>query len=86
MFSRAGSRREILSEKVYFEAFVLPGEVRVVCGAVFWAGSQGLGGFCVAAGKLPKALLLLCYRRRIGGRIDKLGVGLSDTCKKTLGK
>lgn len=83
MFSKAGSRLEVLNEIIYFEAFVLLGEMRMMCASVFWGGSQGLGSFSTAAYKLPKAFLLLCYRRRIGGRLNKLGFEISDTCKKT---
>lgn len=82
MSSRAGSRQEVLNEIIYFEAFVLPGEMRMMCASVFWGGSQGLGSFSTAAYKLPKAFLLLCYWRRIGGRLNKLGFEISDTCKK----
>lgn len=82
MFSRAGSRLEVLNEIIYFEAFVLLGEMRMMRASVFWGGSQGLGSFSTAACKLPKAFLLLCYWRRIGGRLNKLGFEISDTCKK----
>lgn len=58
MFSRAGSRLEILNEIIYFEVFVSPGEMRVMCGSVFWGGSQGLGGFCTSANCLN---LLCCF-------------------------